>query len=142
MPPTPVKNAHTNALTVLDSNPIVTHVPLTESTNQIVDALLDSLTSKTKQNVEDVIQNVLPVPEIGNIVILVLKTENTPQNVDAQPDPTTAVLLLVAHVTIDVSLVKVKLITVSNVMISEPQPQLVDAQMLSMKKLMELVNFV
>lgn len=84
-PPTPVKNAHTNVLTVLDSNPIVTHVPLTESTNQIVDAQLDSLTSKTKQNVEDVIQNVLPVPEIGKIVILVLKTDLVQTIVNVQP---------------------------------------------------------
>jgi hypothetical protein len=84
-PPTPVKNAHTNVLTVLDSNPIVTHVPLTESTNQIVDAQLDSSTSKTKQNVEDVLHNVLPVPELLIIVSLVPKTDLVQTNVTVQP---------------------------------------------------------
>jgi hypothetical protein len=76
------------------------------------------------------------------IVTTVLKTENTPQIVDVQPEPSIVVLLPVAHVLIDVLPVKVMLITVLNVLITEPQSQFVDAQKLTMKKLTEPVGHV
>jgi hypothetical protein len=76
------------------------------------------------------------------IVIYVLKTENTLQIVDVQPEPSNVVLLLVAHVTTNVSLVKENGTTVPIVLISETQPQLVTVHQVGMKKLISDVNFV
>lgn len=92
-------------------------------------------------NVKLVESLVLLVITLG-IVTVVLKTENTPQNVDVQSEPSIVVLLPVAHVLINVSPVKVLMITVLNVMISEPQLQFVVAQINTMKKKTEPVGLV
>jgi hypothetical protein len=77
------------------------------------------------------------------IVMSVLKTEFTPQIVSALLELMIVVLLLVAHVMkLNVSLVKVKLIIVLNVLISESLSQSVIAHQVTMKKMMEDVNFV
>jgi hypothetical protein len=65
----------------------------------------------------------------------VLKTENIFQIVSVQSVSLIVVLLLVAHVTINVLIVKTNGTTVPSVLISEPQPQSVTVQMDIMKNL-------
>jgi hypothetical protein len=77
-----VKNVLINVPNVLVLDLLVTHVPLTESVNQLVIVQLDTMISQKNQNVCHVLHNVSLVPVLLTIVSSVLVTDFLNQLVD------------------------------------------------------------
>jgi hypothetical protein len=77
-----VKNVLINVPNVLVLDLLVTHVPLTESVNQLVIVQLDTMISQKNQSVNHVLRNVLPALVLLIIVSSVLVTDFLNQLVD------------------------------------------------------------
>jgi hypothetical protein len=137
-----VKNVLINVPNVLVLDLLVTHVPLTESVNQLVIVQLDTMISQKNQSVNHVLRNVLPALVLLIIVSSVLVTDFQNQLADVHLTTWIYTSLNVKCVPQDVVVVNMMFTIVLVAQVLEKVLQLVPVLIQLMKNLIIHVNHV